>query len=98
VLDHIYEQPIVSVIEVRGLTGTTYPAANDLASPLVDLGILAEMTGHDRNRRFRYDKQVGTWTSFTSRPSTPERRCFWSEKPKKTPRMRQANPLDVESF
>ena len=58
VLDHLYERPIVSVNEVRGLTGTTYPAANDLVSRLVDLGILMEMTGHARNRRFRYDKYV----------------------------------------
>ncbi len=58
VLDHLYERPIVSVNEVRGLTGTTYPAANDLVSRLVDLGILVEMTGHSRNRRFCYDKYV----------------------------------------
>ena len=58
VLDHLYERPIVSVNEVRGLTGTTYPAANDLVSRLVDLGVVAEMPGHARNRRFRYDKYV----------------------------------------
>ena len=71
VLDHLYERPIVSVNEVRGLTGTTYPAANDLVSRLVDLGILVEMTGHARNRRFRYDKYVDLFhdAALDSHPS-----------------------------
>jgi len=54
VLDHLYEHPIVSVSEVQGLIGTTYPAANDLAARLVKNGILQEITGQIRNRRFRY--------------------------------------------
>jgi hypothetical protein len=48
----------VSVNEVRGLTGTTYPAANQLVERLVKIGILGEITGQARNRRFRYDAYV----------------------------------------
>jgi Fic family protein len=58
VLEWLYERPIVSVNEVRGLTGTTYPAANQLVERLVSTGILTEITGQARNRRFRYDAYV----------------------------------------
>ena len=44
--------------EVRDLTGTTYPAANQLVERLVKIGILSEITGQARNRRFRYDAYV----------------------------------------
>ncbi len=54
VLEHLFARPIVSVNEVRDLIGTTYPAANQLVDRLVTLGILEEMTGQVRNRRFRY--------------------------------------------
>jgi Fic family protein len=58
VLEYLYERPIISVNEVRDLTGTTYPAANQLVERLVNNGILAEITGQARNRRFRYDAYV----------------------------------------
>jgi Fic family protein len=58
VLEHLYQRPIVSVSEVRDLTGTAYPAANQLVERLVKIGILAEITGQARNRRFRYDAYV----------------------------------------
>jgi Fic family protein len=58
VLEYLFEHPIVSVNEVRRLIGTTYPAANQLVERLVDLGVLAEITGQARNRRFRYDPYI----------------------------------------
>ncbi len=54
ILEHLYARPIVSVNEVRDLLGVTYTAANGLVDRLVDVGVLAEMTGQARNRRFRY--------------------------------------------
>lgn len=54
VLEHLYKRPILSVNDVGTLIKTTYPAANDLVSRLEALGILEEMTGQARNRRFRY--------------------------------------------
>ncbi len=53
-LEHLYEQPIATVKQVQEWIGTSYPAANNLVNRLVDLGILYEMTGHKRNRRFLY--------------------------------------------
>jgi Fic family protein len=58
VLERLYERPILSVNEVRDLTGTTFPAANALVERLVKIGILSEVTGQARNRRFRYDAYV----------------------------------------
>lgn len=54
VLESLFDRPIVSVSDVRDKTGTTYAAANSLVARLVELGVLSEMTGYARNRRFRY--------------------------------------------
>jgi Fic family protein len=54
VLESLFDRPIVAVNDVQKMTGTTYVAANSLVSRLVKLGLLSEMTGHARNRRFRY--------------------------------------------
>jgi len=53
-----HERPIVSVNQVRDLTGTSYPAANQLVEQLVKIGILAEMTGQAPHRRFQYNTYV----------------------------------------
>ena len=57
-LEYLFAHPIVSVNEVRELIGTTYLAANDLVRRLVKVGILFEVTGQLRNRRFRYDPYI----------------------------------------
>ena len=62
VLESLYDRPIVTVSDVRAMTGTTYPAANTLVARLVELGILIEMTGFARNRRFRYEPYVRLFT------------------------------------
>ncbi len=54
VLEHLYERPTVSVSDVQGLIGTTYPAANTLVARMADCGILRELTGRSRNRVFGY--------------------------------------------
>ena len=43
---------------MRDLTGTTYPAANNLVSRLAERGIIQEMTGYKRNRLFRYEPYI----------------------------------------
>jgi len=54
VLEHLYARPIVSVNHIRDLLTVTYPAANQLVDRLVSIGVLEEITGHARNRQFRY--------------------------------------------
>ena len=58
VLEQLYTHPIVSVEDVRAITGTTYAAANQLVTRFQRLGILTEITGQKRNRRFRYDSYI----------------------------------------
>lgn len=62
VLESLFDRPIVTVSDVKALTGTTYAAANMLVARLTDLGLLVEMTGHSRNRRFRYEPYVGLFS------------------------------------
>ncbi len=59
VLEHLYERPIMSVADVQQLIGTTFAGANQIVQRMVDLGILNEITGQARHRRFRYDAYVG---------------------------------------
>ena len=54
VLEHLYENPIVSVANVQRLIGKTYETANNLVARMTDCGILHELTGQARNRVFSY--------------------------------------------
>lgn len=58
VLETLFDRPIIRVADVVPLTGTTYAAANTLVRRLAALGVLREMTGHARNRRFRFEPYV----------------------------------------
>lgn len=62
VLESLYERPIVTVSEVQTLIGATYAAANNLVTRLARLGVLQEITGYARNRRFRYEAYVRLFT------------------------------------
>jgi predicted transcriptional regulator len=57
VLEHLFEHPIISIIsinEIANLIGITYAAANHLVERLITVGVLSEITGQTRNRRFGY--------------------------------------------
>jgi Fic family protein len=58
VLEYLYEHPIVAVTEIRALIDTSYPAANNLVKQFVNHGMLHELTGQKRNRRFVYREYV----------------------------------------
>jgi Fic family protein len=58
VLESLFDRPIVSVGDVEKTTGTTYAAANNLVARLEEIGILVEITGYARNRRFKFDPYV----------------------------------------
>lgn len=66
VLETLYERPILSVNDVENLTGTTYPAANQLVARFVEQGMLEEITGQARHRRFRYGPYVRLFTEDES--------------------------------
>lgn len=53
-LDH----PVVSVSEVAAAVDRTFANANQLVGRLEDLGLLKEVTGQQRNRRYLYEEYV----------------------------------------
>ena len=66
VLERLFDRPILSVNDVREITGITFAAANNIVSRLVELGILSEMTGNARNRRFSYTPYIALFTNGTA--------------------------------
>ncbi|MDQ7088936.1 MAG: helix-turn-helix domain-containing protein [Acidobacteriota bacterium] len=55
ILDRLFAQPIVNVATVRDWLDVTPAGANNLVRRLVEIGVLREITGYARNRRFRFD-------------------------------------------
>lgn len=62
VLESLYDRPILSVSTVEKMTGTSYAAANNLVAQMVRIGVLGEMTGYARNRRFRYGPYINLFS------------------------------------
>ena len=54
VLEALYRKPVVTVSDVREITGLSYPAANTLVARLVSIGILEKFGVRKRNRAFLY--------------------------------------------
>lgn len=57
-LETLYSNPIISVESVSATTGLSYPNANRIVKDLCKIGILDEITGRRRNRRFAYSSYV----------------------------------------
>jgi len=55
VMEKLFNHPIVTVANVRKWLNVTPAGANQLVNRLVDVGLLREITGYVRNRRFRFD-------------------------------------------
>ncbi|MDZ7266885.1 MAG: Fic family protein [candidate division KSB1 bacterium] len=55
VMDRLFDHPIVTVATVREWLGITPAGANQIVSRLVGIGLLQEITGYARNRRFRFE-------------------------------------------
>lgn len=55
VMDKLFDHPIVTVASVRDWLDVTHAGANNLVRRLADIGLLREITGYTRNRRFRFD-------------------------------------------
>jgi Fic family protein len=54
-LDFLFEQPLISVRLVEQHLQSSYVTANKLVDQFVELGLLRETTGWQRNRRYRYE-------------------------------------------
>lgn len=52
--EQLFHQPVITVQQVADLLEASYSNANALVAQMQDIGILAEITGQRRNRRFAY--------------------------------------------
>jgi Fic family protein len=52
IVDLVFQQPVISVANVGAFLQVTPPAANRLVAKMVDDGIVIEVTGQKRHRRF----------------------------------------------
>jgi Fic family protein len=57
-LPQLFKRPVVAVKDVQGMAGLSAKAANDLVQAFVDKGILAEITGQQRNRLFVFHEYM----------------------------------------
>jgi Fic family protein len=55
IFEKLFDHPIVTVATVRKWLDVTPAAANNLVNRLVEVGVLRDITGYARNRRFRFD-------------------------------------------
>jgi Fic family protein len=55
IMNRLFDHPIITVAMVRDWLGITPAGANNLVRRLVEVGVLREITGYARNRRFRFD-------------------------------------------
>jgi len=64
VLEDLYSRPIISVKRIMELTGVTFAAANQLMGRFEEAGVLIEITGHSRNRRYEYSDYINLFASI----------------------------------
>ncbi|MCP5366341.1 MAG: Fic family protein [Hyphomicrobiales bacterium] len=57
-LESLFGRPVLTVHHAAQATGLAYSSANRLVDRFVDAGILSEITGHRRNRRYRYEPYI----------------------------------------
>ena len=53
-LEYLFEQPIVTIRMVEQRLNCVFVTANKVVNRFMRLGLLEEVTGYQRNRRFRY--------------------------------------------
>jgi Fic family protein len=67
-LQRLFDHPIVAVATVREWLGMTPAGANTMVNRLAEAGILREITGYARNRRFRFDPYLRLFEEGEDRP------------------------------
>ena len=92
VFGRLTAEPVATVSGVRAITGTSYVAANQLVARFVEMGILEEITGYRRNRRFQYGAYVRIFdpdpTEAPEQPKPRETSKLPRRRARATPRRR----------
>lgn len=68
-LDYLFEQPITTVRRVEEHLNCSYVTASKLVDRFVELNLLHEMTGGQRNRIFRYEPYLALFESSAAVPA-----------------------------
>jgi Fic family protein len=63
-LDYLFEQPLVSVPLVEKRLTCSFATANKIIKLFAKLGVLREITGGQRNRRYRYDPYLALFDAL----------------------------------
>lgn len=53
-VQRLFREPYIDPTRASEILGCTYATANNITNQLEEMGILEELTGHKRNRRFRF--------------------------------------------
>ena len=56
--EQLFATPVIGVARAAECLGIGFAAANRLIDRMVDCGVLRELTGHRRNRRFAYQRYI----------------------------------------
>lgn len=63
ILDHLYQQPLVTAATVQQALNVSWPTANKLLTQFVERRVLYEITGQRRNRIYRYSPYLELFAS-----------------------------------
>jgi Fic family protein len=72
-LEYLFERPIVTVRMVERRLNCAFVTADKVVKRFVKLGLLEEMTGFQRNRRFRYAPYVALFESARQAAQPPSK-------------------------
>lgn len=67
-LDYVFQHPVLTVRMIERDLGCSVVTANKTVQTLADIGILREVTGGRRNRRFRYDPYLELFPAAATQP------------------------------
>jgi Fic family protein len=65
-LDYLFEQPITTIRRVEERLHCSYVTASKLVDRFIELNLLREMTGGQRNRVFRYEPYIALFESAST--------------------------------
>jgi Fic family protein len=71
-LDYLFERPILSIGMAQAHLGCTYATAQKYVDQFAAKGLLREITGHERNRRYRYGPYLALFESPAFAPAATE--------------------------
>jgi len=71
-LDVLFEHPIVTVRSMEKWLEVTFATANNIVNRLEELGLLTEITGYQRNRRFKYAPYLDLFEASKAASALPE--------------------------